>query len=300
MPGCYAARTARVRNLSSLSPPAHPPPPMPLRHAATALVLTATPLAARPAHDLFLALNSYVLPASAARVRVPVLDGTFTARATGVTADRVAGIALVGPGGPRAFTADAWEAGRDGAFVTVALGAPGTYVVGATTRPRTVTVAPAAFAAYLRDEGLGAVLAARRASGDADRPARERYANHVKAVFQKGAAQTSAADAVLGHAAELVPIGNPYALAVGDTLVLRALVDGRPAPGQVALAGGTRPRGATIAARRLRADDAGLVRVPLVAPGRWYAKFTYVRRLDDDRTADYESRRATITFGVRE
>ena len=273
---------------------------MPLRHAVTALALAAAPLAAGPAHDLFLKLNSYVLPASAARVRVPVLNGTFTASETGVTSDRVAAIALAGPGGRQTLGADAWEAGRDTAFVTVALGAPGTYVVGATTRPRTITLAPAAFAAYLREEGLGAVLEARRASGDAARPARERYSKHVKAVFRKGATPTPGADAVLGHAAELVPLGDPTALGVGDTLVLRLLVDGRPAAGEVAIAGGTRPRGPAIAPRRLRADVGGLVRVPLVAPGRWYVKFIHMRRLAGDRTADYESRWATITFGVRD
>ena len=267
--------------------------------AITALLVLA-PLSSLAAHDLYLKLNSYVLPGSASRVRVPVLNGTFTKSEAGVAPDRVAAITLVGAAGRRAVSVDAWEAGRDSSFVTLALGEPGTYVVGASTRPRTLTLGPAEFAAYLREEGLGRVADARRAAGESGRPARERYAKHVKAVFQKGATRTAAFDAVLGHPAELVPTANPYSLGVGDTLAVRCLLGGRPAPGEVVIAGGTLPSGRAIAGRQLRADSAGVVRVPLVAPGRWYVKFIHMERLTGDRTADYESRWATLTFGVRQ
>jgi len=267
---------------------------------APAVIPVLVPPSSVAAHDLYLKLNSYMLPASATRVRVPVLNGTFTTSEGSVAAERVAAIVLASTAGRQTLSPDAWHSRRDSSFLTLALGAPGTYVVGAATRSRTITLAPGEFAAYLRGEGLGHVLAARRAAGEAERPARERYAKHVKAVFQKGAPRTAGFDAVLGHAAELVPIANPYSLGVGDTLRLRALVNGRPAAGAVVIAGGTLPTGRAIAARQLRADPAGLVHLPIVAPGRWYAKFIHIERLVGDATADYESQWATLTFGVRE
>jgi hypothetical protein len=270
------------------------------RPLAVAALVLLVPLSTVAAHDLYLKLNSYLLPAGATRVRVPVLNGTFTKSQAAVTTDRVTGLALASAAGTQTLAADAWEARGDSAFVTLALGAPGTYTVGAATRPRTLTLKAAEFATYLREEGLGWVNDERRRAGEAERPARERYSKHVKAVFQKGVPRTAGFDAVLGHAAELVPLTNPYTLSVGDTLVLRALVDGRPSPGEVAIAGGVLPTGRAIAGRRLRADDAGLVRVPLVAPGRWYVKFINMRRLTGDAAADYESKWATLTFGVRD
>lgn len=271
----------------------------PVAAPALAALLALLPLSSLGAHELYLKLTSYFVPASAARVRVPVLNGTFTASEGGVSRDRVDAIALAGPGGRRALGVESWEAVRDSSFLTIPLGAPGSYLVGATTRPRVITLQPAAFAAYLREEGLEHVAAARRAAGESERPARERYAKHVKAVFQKGGPRTAGVDAVLGHPAELVPVANPYSLGVGDTLDVRCMLAGRPAPGEVAIAGGTLPSGRPIAPRRLRADAAGLVRVPLVAPGRWYVRFIHIERLAADSAADYESRWATLTFAVR-
>jgi hypothetical protein len=276
------------------------PRPPALGAALAALLLLLAPSSALLAHDLFLKLNSYFLPTGATRVRVPVLNGTFTKSESALAADRLADLSLVSAAGRQTLSTDAWDARRDSSFVSLVLAAPGTYVVGASTRPRTLTLQPGAFNAYLRDEGLTHVLAERTERGELAEPARERYAKHVKALFQKGAVRTPGFDAALGYPAELVPTENPYALGVGDTLVVRCLVDGRPAPGEAVIAGGVRPSGATIAARRVRADSAGLARIPIVAPGRWYAKFIHMERVTTDRTVDYESKWATMTFGVRE
>ena len=73
---------------------------------------------------------------------------------------------------------------------------------------------------------------------------------HLKTVFQKGAPRTEAFATVLGYPAEVVPLANPYALGIGDTLLVRCLADGRPVVGAPVFAGGTRPSGAAIPARR--------------------------------------------------
>ncbi len=50
------------------------------------------------AHDLFLKLDSYFLDPHT-RVRIPVLNGTFTKSENFVSADRIADISVVTPGG---------------------------------------------------------------------------------------------------------------------------------------------------------------------------------------------------------
>jgi uncharacterized GH25 family protein len=102
---------------------------------------------------------------------------------------------------------------------------------------------------------------------------------------------------VLGYPAELVPLDNPYALKLGDTIRVRSLVDGRPVAAQAVLAGGRTASGTRIAARELKTDSDGVAALALSARGRWYLKFIHMVPLGDNR--NYESKWATLTFEVR-
>lgn len=95
-----------------------------------------------------------------------------------------------------------------------------------------------------------------------------------------------------------MPLANPYALRVGDTLSVRCVVDGAPVPGQVVFAGGRTPSGARLAMQRLVADEQGRVQVRLTSAGAWYVKFVHMREVAEP-DANYESRWSTLTFGVR-
>ena len=58
-------------------------------------------------------------------------------------------------------------------MLTLDLGDAGTYVAGVSIRPRELEMAPAAFNAYLEEDGITEVLEARRRDHELDRPARE-------------------------------------------------------------------------------------------------------------------------------
>jgi len=99
--------------------------------AGTLLLVASVALA----HDLFLKLDTYFL-APRTRVRISVLNGTFTKSEGVVAPERVADISVVSPAGrTRLPAATAWSRGPDSASVlSLAVGDAGTYVAGASTR----------------------------------------------------------------------------------------------------------------------------------------------------------------------
>ena len=104
------------------------------------------------AHDLFLKLESYVVPPGS-EVRVAVLNGSFTASEASVTPDRLRDLSLVGPAGRQAVPHDAWKPAGDSTWLTVKTGAAGTYVIGASLYPRELKLAAVDFKIICRKTG---------------------------------------------------------------------------------------------------------------------------------------------------
>lgn len=260
------------------------------------LLLTAGVLAA---HDLFLKLDNYFV-APGATLAVRVLNGTFSSSENSVAANRLRELSVVGPAGSK-VSADttAWVATGDTSILTVPTGESGTYLIGASLLPRELRLEAKEFNEYLASDGVTDVLAARRRSNELDRAARERYSKHVKALVQVGDRRTDGYQVALGYPAELIPLDNPYALRAGGVLRVRAVVDGQPVAGQIVLAGGRTAAGARIAQRSVRTDGSGVAHIRLGTRGAWYVKFIRMERSAADTTIDYESKWATLTFGVR-
>ena len=262
----------------------------------TALVLiTAGVLSA---HDLFLRPTRFFVPENS-DVRIHVLNGTFSKSEGAVTPDRLRALDVVSPTGVTALDSSAWVPSGDTTTLTVRTGSTGTYVVGASLTPRELRLEAKDFNTYLASDGLPDVLEARRRSGELEKGARERYHKHDKAVLQVGSERSAGFDRVLGYPAELVPLDNPYALRVGATLRVRALVDRQPVANQYVISGGRGARNVRIAQRGVRTDADGVARVVLRSAGIWYIKFINMARATADTTIDYESKWATLTFEVR-
>jgi len=260
---------------------------------AILLMISATVLLA---HDLFLKLDNYFVPPNSA-VRVAVMNGTFSSSEGAVAADRLLDLSLVGPTQRRAISREAWKVAGDTTWLTVQTGAAGTYLVGASLSPRQIALSAEDFNGYLKEDGIPDVLDARTRDGELGRAVRERYQKHVKAMLQVGDVRTNAFATVLGYPAEIVPLSNPYQSRIGDTLAVRALVDGKPVMHQLVIAGGER-HGQAMEEMRARSDTAGIARFTLSAPGKWYVKFIHMVPVSGD-SVDYESKWATLTFQVR-
>ena len=259
-------------------------------------------LAAAPAlagaHDLFLTLATFFQqPHTTARVSV--MNGTYSESDGAVSRTRVRDLSLVTAGTRRELDLALWDSASPRlAVVRLPLTEPGTYLLGASLLPREITLEGAVFNGYLEEEGILPILALRRERGEMGSTARERYAKHVKALIQVGDARSEDYGTVLGYPAELVPLENPYSLRRGDTLRVRALVEGMPVLGQTVLYGGRTRAGARIAPRRTTTDSTGVAGIRLTPAGRWYVKFIHMKPVESD-SLDYESKWATLTFEVR-
>jgi uncharacterized GH25 family protein len=261
-----------------------------------AIVLLAVAATAIYAHDLFIKMDSYFVSPETP-LRVPIINGTFELSENSITPDRLADVSIFSESGLRGIRQEDWNSEGDTTFLDIRSGDPGTYVLGVSTLPRDLALAAADFNEYLAHDGIPDVLAQREEDDELDKDVVEQYSKHVKAVFQVGEARTGGLDRVLGHPAELVPVGNPYAHTVGDEFGFRALVDGEPMANQLVLCGGVGARG-LFEERSARTDSGGEVRFTIEEPGRWYVKFINMQKTSLEGL-DYESKWATLTFEVR-
>ncbi len=248
------------------------------------------------AHDLFLKLADYRV-APNAPVRVVALNGTFTTSENSIARARVADLSVVSPAGREHLDTGAMRAEGPRTVIRFKTGAAGTYVAGLSLRPSEIALTGAQFSAYLKEEGLNGVLLARQAASEQDKPAKERYAKHVKVIFQAGATHTDGWNSVLGYPVEIVPLQNPYALRRGDTLKVQLLANGVRASGLEAIAGGRNAAGARLREQHLKSGDDGTVAVALTSTGTWYVKFIHMTRATESGL-DYLSQWATLTFAV--
>jgi hypothetical protein len=262
-----------------------------------ALLLIAGTLSA---HDLFLRLDTFfVRPESVVVIRV--LNGTFSKSENAITRDRLRDISVVGPAGRARIDTTSWEAKGDTSRLSVHIGASGTYLVGASTAPREITLAAKDFNAYLAEDGIPDVLAARKRDGELAKKTTERYSKHVKALLQAGDTKSGGFDTILGYPAELVPLDNPY-LRSGKWVRVRALVDGKPAANQLVVSGRKLRNVPRVVERRVRTDADGVARIRIDDRGQWYVKFIHMEKYTGPRTPsspDYESKWATLTFEIR-
>ena len=263
--------------------------------AAIMIMLAAGSLSA---HDFFFRLDDYfVKPESTIKVRA--LNGTFSSSENSITRDRLRDLSVVSAAGREHPDTLSWSSAGDTSVLTVRVGAPGTYVIGASLRPRQIELKAKEFNQYLADDGIPDVLAQRRKNNELERDAAERYSKHIKAIVQAGAARTGDFSAVLGYPAEIIPLDNPYSLRAGSTIRVRAMVDGRAVPNQLVVAGGRNSRGGRLVEQKVRTDASGVARVRLSNAGQWYVKFIRMLPYSGPEKLDYESKWATLTFAIR-
>ena len=174
---------------------------------------------------------------------------------------------------------------------------PGIYVVAVETEPKLITLDADKFNNYLVSDGLLHIYLLRRKEGILDKPGRERYSKSPKAIVQVGAGGEGDPCRVLGLPLEIVPLRNPFALKVGDTLRVRVLFRGKPlananlgwdAPGD-----GDSPLGT------VRTDFRGEALVPISQLGLMTIRLTHMTR-PKETEYEWESFWTTLTFRIPE
>ncbi len=260
-------------------------------------------IVALSAHNLFIKPESYFLKPNT-NSKLYVYNGTFTESHSILARKRMADVSLVNPGGVISHPdTSAWYDKDEQSILEFKTGNEGTAVLGISNFPRINEYTPEIFAENMKHEGLLDVLEERKKSGDASKPAKKKYAKHVKTVFQIGDKLSDDYKTILGYPVELIPMSNPYSINVGDQLQMKLLIDGKPMSGITVYAShndqhGYAEDGTPIDAFKTKTDANGMVKTKITDAGQWYFRTVYLTKSTDD-DADYVSNSASITFEIK-
>lgn len=248
-------------------------------------------------HDLFLKLDSFFVRVNQ-KISIRILNGTFQSSEGAVSFARLTDVSVVAPSGSRTNPKEAdFTKHATSSSLNLQPSEAGNYVVGLSTMWRENQLKAKEFNEYLVAEGMPDILEDRKRDRELEIDGRYRYSKYVKTIFQVGGKQTDSYKTVLGYAVELVPRQNPYKLKVGDAIEIFCLKDGKPLTNQTVLTG-SESAGKVAERESLTSDANGVIRIKLVAKGKWYAKFINMTKIDDPKL-NYESKWATLTFEIK-
>jgi uncharacterized GH25 family protein len=253
-------------------------------------VLAATP--ALLAHDLWLIPDEK--PAVGQPVTIACHVGMdFPNSETAPDPAKFKRLLLILPDGSEGELKPAGQKGKSG-LLTFTPQKPGVYIAAVETQPRLLTLQAQAFNDYLISDGMPHVYLQRAKDGTLDQPGKERYSKYVKSIVPVGNGPGDATR-VLGLTLEIVPLRDPSAVKVGETLAVRVLFLGKPLP--EAPVGWQHPGDGEHARGYVRTDAKGEALVPVAKTGLMTVRLTHMTR---PKTAEYEweSFWCTLTFRV--
>ena len=172
---------------------------------------------------------------------------------------------------------------------------PGLSVIGYHSRPSRVELAPDKFDAYLRDEGLDAILALRSGGDARSAGTREQFFRCAKSLLRIGPPNETSNDRVMGFPLELVAERNPYVPGASEDLAVRLTFEGRPLAGALVVA---LRRADPIERLAVRSDSDGRVHLRLRGGGMWLIKAVHMVPVpaQPDSDTDWSSYWASLTF----
>jgi uncharacterized GH25 family protein len=278
-------------------------------------------------HDMYLKLSTYFLPPNT-EVQLQLYNGTFQQSDNVIDRSRMQDVSLLRHGERIHPDTAQWSEEAGVTLLSFQTGAAGTWVAGVSTRPRSIELAAADFNNYLEHDGVLDMLQWRKENDALDQDAVEKYAKHVKTIFQVGEGRTADWQTRLGYPIEFVPLQNPYELQEGDPLEVQLLWQGEPLSGQLVYANSVpSPHTHTHAdgtahshtheedaphthehtpadgsphqheAASFRTNEEGIIRLPSLSPGIWYLRTIHLA-LSEEPGLTHESNWATLTFEI--
>jgi uncharacterized GH25 family protein len=127
------------------------------------------------------------------------------------------------------------------------------------------------------------------------------YENYTKALIDVGETANDAYAAPVGHNIEIVPMENPYLKKVGETLDLKVLYKGRPAPFCNVSATYVGFSAKEDYAYSNKANSRGISTIRLLNPGQWVVRAVVRKPAKEElrEKCNEEKYSATISFEVK-
>lgn len=171
---------------------------------------------------------------------------------------------------------------------------PGIYIAAIETTPKIIALDADKFNEYLVSDGLPHIYRLRFAEKSLNQPARERYRKSPKALV-KVADGGGPFDKIVGLPLEIVPLSDPFARKIGDTLKVRALFNGNALAD--ANLGWDLPNDGEPPSGTVRTDANGEARIPIAQTGLMTIRLTHMTR-PKAKDYDWESFWTTLTFRI--
>jgi uncharacterized GH25 family protein len=174
----------------------------------------------------------------------------------------------------------------------------GIYIAAIETHPKLITLEADAFNAYLVEDGLPHIYQLRSREKILDQPGRERYTKSPKTILQVGRPEGGDDPCrIVGLPLEIIPLRNPLALKVGDTLAVRVLFRDKPLAD--AILGWNLPDDGEAPRGTVRTDTKGEALVPIGKTGLMTIRLTHMTR-PKAKDYEWESFWTTLTFRIPE
>ena len=265
------------------------------RNAALMLAAWAASLSAF-AHEFWIE-TSQRAPAAGAPVAMTLWVGeSFAGERVGVTASHAASL--------RALSGSRTEdlgrlvpAGSMLPALRLSFPTPGSHVLAYESHPSQVVLEADKFHAYLREEGLDAVIRQREAAGTADSPARERFRRSAKALVRVGGKSDGASLRSAGQRLDITPLDDPLAAGPGEALRFVLRFDDRPQAGVLVKA--WHKQGGDLTVLRATTDAQGGFQFALPLAGRWMLSAVHMVAATDSADVDWDSFWGSVTFDLR-
>jgi hypothetical protein len=173
----------------------------------------------------------------------------------------------------------------------------GSHVIALARDWQHIQLEAAKFNDYLREEGLEAILDARRKAGQDNAAGRERYSRYIKCLIQVGDASDDTPTKPVGHLLEIVPVTHPLEKKPTGALAVRILFEGKP------LANATwaayHRNGNKVTVQRLKTSAEGKATVDVREPGVYLLRLVHMRPCRGVEGIDWESYWASFAFEMR-
>ena len=260
-------------------------------------------VAALSAHDFWIVPNAFAIAAEGSLEVRGQTSVRFPTSGSAVTPERVGDARLISASGDERI-ADLSVVGKS-LLLKHRPAVAGQRVVAVALVTRTSRAAPAGLKRYIGLEGAPELAERYEREGLFSKPdsLTQKTTKYAKTVVEVGRGGPRAYAKAVGHALEFVPVTDPSALRVGDTIAVRLLFRGR-ALSDAHLHAGAAPEAALEDSSALPAapkdlslttDAGGVVRVPIDQQGLWNLRTLYAAPVEGT-PSEWEVAFATIVF----
>jgi uncharacterized GH25 family protein len=160
-----------------------------------------------------------------------------------------------------------------------------------------ITLDAQKFNEYLAEDGLDSAAAYRLQNNETDSMGREYYQRSVKTIIQAGGKKDDTYKQETDLPVDIIPLQNPYALKIGDSLAVKILFKKIPLTNyKVRL--WYRNKG-ELSTQTLITDNKGEIKFAVITAGHWMISTVTMESLENDDKADWQSYWGSCTWGYQ-